>query len=81
VFDVTADRKATFAVSVLLAQESLGHWSAGHGRGLSEAEQYGAVKMRLFQAFDEIENMARDGRILWIDGASLECLLATLGVS
>ena len=80
IFDVTSDRKTTFAVSVLLPDEVVRAWAATHGRSLTEAEQYGAVKMRLFQAFDEIEDMMAQGRHLQIDSETLEPLLATLGV-
>src|ERR1700730_7848189 len=64
VFDVTSDRKTTFAVSVFLPDDALVRWSASHGRTLTVAEQYGAVKMRLFQGFDEIEDMMASGRRL-----------------
>lgn len=80
VFDVTADRKTTFAVSILLTQEALATWATTHGRSLNDAERYAAAKMRLFQAFDEIENMMAQGRHLLIDPANLEQLLGTLGV-
>jgi hypothetical protein len=80
VFDVTSDRKTTFAVSVFLPEEATKEWAAGHARTLTEAEQYGAIKMRLFQAFDEIENMMADGRRLLVDAEILERVLATLGV-
>jgi hypothetical protein len=36
--------------------------------------------MRLFQAFDEVENMINDGRQLFVNAENLEQLLATLGV-
>jgi hypothetical protein len=80
VFDVTSDRKTTFAVSVFLTERATRDWTVSHGRTLTEAEQYGAVKMRLFQAFDEIENMMADGRQLFVDSEALEQVLATLGV-
>jgi hypothetical protein len=80
VFDVTSDRKNTFAVSVFLPAEALGAWVAGHGRALTEAEQYGAVKMRLFQAFDEIRDMMSEGRRLSVNSGTLQQVLATLGV-
>jgi hypothetical protein len=80
VFDVTSDRKTTFAVSVFLTEDATREWAASHGRILTEAEQYGAVKMRLFRAFDEIENMMVDGRQLFVNAATLEQVLATLGV-
>jgi hypothetical protein len=80
VFDVTSDRKTTFAVSVFLPDESLRAWSVRHGRALTEAEQYGAVKMRLFKAFDEIDNMMAKGRRLVVDVDGLEIALDGLGV-
>jgi hypothetical protein len=80
IFDVTSDRKTTFAVSVFLRDEALQRWAAMHGRLLIDAEQYGAVKMRLFQAFDEVEDMRSDGRRLVVDGEVLEQLLNKLGV-
>jgi hypothetical protein len=80
VFDVTSDRKTTFAVSVFLTEEAATQWAASHDRTLTEAERYGAVKMRLFQAFDEIENMMVDGRRLVIHADALAQLLGSLGV-
>jgi hypothetical protein len=56
-------------------------WSKSHGRFLTDAEQYGAVKMRLFRAFDEVEDMMGQGRNLQLDAASTEELLQTLGVT
>jgi hypothetical protein len=81
IFDVTADRKTMFAVSIFLPDTALRQWSAAHHRSLTDAEQYGAVKMRLFQAFDEIENMLSDGRHLVVDRDTLEFVLGKLGVA
>ena len=80
IFDVTSDRKTTYAVSVLVEAKALQSWSQEHGRAPTEAEEYGAAKMRLFKAFDEIENMFQDGRELLVDQAELEAALGTLGV-
>jgi hypothetical protein len=80
IFDVTSDRKTTFAVSVFLPDDAVRGWAARHGRELTDAEQYGAVKMRLFQAFDEIEDMMASGRRLPVNADSLEKTLGLLGV-
>jgi hypothetical protein len=80
VFDVTSDRKLTFAVSVFLPDKSRSAWNQTHGRTLNEAEQYAAVKLRLFRAFDEIEDMKNHGRRLIIDTSLLEDALTSLGV-
>ena len=81
VFDVTSDRKSMFSVSVLLPTNSVRAWASRHGRALTEAEQYAAVKMRLFRGFDEIEDMKAEGRTLVVDQPVLEEFLATLGVA
>lgn len=80
VFDVTSDRKTTYAVAVLLSAQVVRAWASAHGRSLSDSEQYAAVKMRLLRAFDEWENIQESGRHLEIDLVSLEESLATLGV-
>jgi hypothetical protein len=80
IFDVTSDRKTTFSVSVFLQDEALRGWATRHGRGLNEAEQYGAVKMRLFQAFDEIEDMMANGRRLSVGEDGLQGATEKLGV-
>jgi hypothetical protein len=80
IFDVTSDRKTTFAVSVLLQESAVRSWTQAHGRAPTEAEEYGAVKMRLFKAFDEIEDMLACGRHLVVDAPALEDAFSTLGV-
>jgi len=80
IFDVTSDRKLTYAVSVFLPEQPRSDWAREHGRPLSDAEQYAAVKLRLFRAFDELEDVKTNGRRLSIDTALLEEALASLGV-
>jgi hypothetical protein len=80
VFDVTSDRKLTYAISVFLPEKSVAAWAASHGRPLTEAEQYAAAKLRLFRAFDELEDVKTRGRRLVIDSALLEEALTSLGV-
>jgi hypothetical protein len=80
IFDVTSDRKLTYSISIFLPQGPLIAWSQSHGRALNDAEQYAAVKMRLFRAFDELEDVKADGRRLRIDSQLLEEALASLGV-
>lgn len=80
IFDVTSDRKTTFSVSVLVEAEALQAWTRTHGRAPSDAEEYGAAKMRLFRAFDEIEDMFAHGRHLRVDQAVLEAVFRDLGI-
>jgi len=80
VFDVTSDRKLTYAVSVLLPENAVIAWAAAHGRPLTEAEKYAAAKLRLFRAFDDLEDVKAHGRRLVIEAAVLEEVLTSLGV-
>lgn len=80
VFDVTSDRKSTYAVSILLPRQVIAGWGDAHGRSLNDAEQYAAVKMRLFRAFDEVEDMQEKGRQLQVDLPFMEESLASLGL-
>jgi hypothetical protein len=80
IFDVTSDRKLTYAVSVFLAEAALTGWASAHGRPLTEPEQYAAAKLRLFRAFDEWEEVQPHGRRLVIDGTSLQEMLSGLGI-
>ena len=80
VFDVTSDRKLTYAVSVFLPESAVAEWVQAHARPLSDTEQYAAAKLRLFGAFDEVEDLKTHGRRLLIDSRLLEEALASLGV-
>ena len=80
VFDVSSDRKTTFAVSVFLGPGAIEAWSAARGRKLSEPEGYAAVKLRLMQGFDEIPNMLQSGRRLRVEASEICDLLDSIGI-
>lgn len=80
IFDVTSDRKVTYSISVFLPETTIRAWGETHGRPLNDAEQYAAVKLRLFHAFDELDDVKGQGRRLTIDSALLEEALSTLGI-
>jgi hypothetical protein len=80
IFDVSPDRKTLFAVSVFLLPRALRAFTEGHGRELSEPEQYAAAKLRLLQGLDETANMVQHGRRLILDPESLLALLESVGI-
>jgi hypothetical protein len=80
IFDVTSDRKSTYAISVFLQESALTEWAAEHGRSLSDPERYAAAKLRLFRAFDDLTDVKAEGRRLLIDSEVLTEFLAGLGV-
>ncbi|MFY9743055.1 MAG: hypothetical protein WA252_09585 [Candidatus Sulfotelmatobacter sp.] len=80
IFDVTSDRKLTYAVSVFLSETAVTAWASAHGRPLTEPEQYAAAKLRLFLAFDEVEDVQAEGRRLVINADLLQESLLGLGI-
>ncbi len=75
---VSADRKNMFPLKIFIYRDAIEHWSKKAGRKLSGTEEYAAAKMRLFQAFDEVEDLATSRPDLVIDDSNLEALLARL---
>lgn len=80
VFDLSCDRKTTFAVSVFLTFQAVTTWAQARGRELSEPEQFAATKLRMLKGLDEIPDMLHDGRRLRLDGELLLELLDAIGV-
>ncbi len=80
VYLVTADRKNTFPIRIFVTNKAVREWSAAAGRPLSGTEEYAAAKMRLFKAFDEIDNLPVQQPDLVVDTASLRALLAKLDI-
>ncbi len=80
VFTVSADRKTSHPVSVLVAEEALRAWEQAHSRALSPTERYAVSKMALFQAFDERATpdlMKQDVRVR---AADVEAIIDGLGL-
>ena len=75
---VSVDRKTVFALRVFLRRDALQDWAREAGRKLSGTEEYAVAKMRLFQAFDEIEDLAAARPDLVVDSSNLEELLSRL---
>jgi len=80
IFDVTSDRKTTFAVSVFLGPAAVEAWSSARGRRLSDPERYAAVKLRLMQGFDELPDMLNSGRRLRVAASEICDLLGSIGI-
>ena len=77
VFRVSSDRKVSFPFAVFLPRSAVQSWEESHGRALTATEQYAAVKMALFQAFDDRPEL---GAELEISAAAIDSLLATLQI-
>jgi hypothetical protein len=80
VFNVSADRKTSMAVSVLVSDTALEDWQSRHGRTLYASERYAIAKMALFQAFDERPDPATMDADVQVRAADVEAILITLGI-
>ena len=81
VFNVSADRKSSFPVSVFVGDEELDGWQREYERELGSTERYAVAKMALFQAFDEREAPAAMSEEVRVQAADVESILASLDIS
>jgi hypothetical protein len=83
IYAVSADRKTTFPLRILVLQSSLDAWARVNGRPLSSSEEYAVAKARLFRAFDQDEMPITDSSAdisLVVDDSNLEELLHFLNI-
>jgi hypothetical protein len=80
VFNVSADRKSSFPVSVFVSDEALGNWQRQHSRELVSTERYAVAKMALFQAFDQRETPDAMSEEVRVQAPEVESILATLDI-
>jgi hypothetical protein len=78
VYYVSADRKKMFPVRIFVRADAVGKSVKSTGRALTGTEEYAVAKMRLFQAFDEIESLGEKSPDLIVDNSNLETLLSQL---
>jgi hypothetical protein len=79
IYALSADRKTTFALRILVQQSALEAWAQANGRPLTSSEEYAVAKMRLFRAFDEGDvPLAAADVSLFVNENHLENLLGQL---
>jgi hypothetical protein len=84
IYAISADRKTTFGVRILVFRAALEAWARENGRALTSSEEYAVAKIRLFRAFDADEvprgPEAAGGVSLIVDESNLEEMLRTLNI-
>ena len=78
VYYVSADRKTMFPIRVTIRREALDRWTKQTGRALTGTEEYELAKMRLFEAFDSVEDFSTARPELTVDETNVDELLARL---
>lgn len=81
VFNVSADRKSSFPVSVFVSDRALEEWQTEHARQLGSTERYAVAKLALFQAFDQRESPAAMSEEIRVNPDDVTAFLATLDIS
>ena len=80
VYMVSVDRKTVFPLKIFVAREGIENWSRAAGRVLTGTEEYAVAKMRLFEALDEVPDLAAEQPELVVDGSNIEALLSRLDI-
>lgn len=78
IYYVSADRKTMFPLRIFVGQAAREGCARQIGRALTGTEEYAVAKMRLFQAFDDAEDLATKRPDLVVDASNIEALLARL---
>lgn len=78
VYMVSLDRHHVVPVKIFVRKDALERWSARTGQGLTGTEEYAIAKMRLFQAFDEMESLLEQAAEVAVDDSNLDSLIAQL---
>jgi hypothetical protein len=75
----SVDRKHVFPVKIFVVKDALEKWTARTGRQFTGTEEYAVAKMRLFQAFDEVEGLSSGKTAdLRVDESNLDSLMSQL---
>ena len=80
VFDVSADRKTSFPLSIVVRGSALSLWEHTHERPLESNERYAVAKLALFRAFDETDTPKGLLKPVYVDANQVEELLESLGL-
>ena len=76
----TEDRTTMHAVRVVVMRDALKRWSDANGRALTGTEEYAVAKMRLFEGFDEDDEILKGKRELIVDDSNVLTLLEKLNL-
>ncbi len=78
VYMVSVDRQKVFPLRIFVLRSAVEKWAKKTGRNITGTEEYAVAKMRLFQAFDEMDDLASAQPVLLVDESNLETLLGRL---
>lgn len=76
----TENRTTMHAVRVIVMRDALKRWSDANARALTGTEEYAVAKMRLFEGFDEDDEILEGKREFVVDDANVAELLEKLNL-
>lgn len=80
IYMVSVDRKKVFPLRIFVARDGIEKWGLAARRELTGTEEYAVAKMRLFEALDEVPDLANGQPELVVDGSNIEALLSRLDI-
>jgi hypothetical protein len=80
VYMLSVDRKKVFPLRIFVQRDGLDKWGRAAGRELTGTEEYAVAKMRLFEALDEVPDLANEQPDLVVDGSNIDALLSRLDI-
>ena len=80
VFEVSADRKTSFPLSIVVRHSAIAHWEQAHERTLESNERYAIAKVALFRAFDETDVPKGLLKPVYVDATHVGELIESLGL-
>jgi len=78
IYYISADRKTMVPIRIFVGRKTSDDCARRLGRTLNGTEEYAVAKMRLFQAFDESEDLAKARPELIVDASNVAGLLEQL---
>ena len=81
IFVISSGPRLPFLARVFVSDRAMQAWRQLHGRELDASELYAVAKMRLFRAFDELDQPGDEWSNLIVNESNIVGLLQPLGLT
>ncbi len=80
IYWISRDRQSAFPVRIFVKRSAVEKWGRRAGRAMTGTEEYAVAKLRLFQAFDDVEDLSSASADFTVDESNLETFLNQLDI-